>query len=1187
MKLTFSRLSVALLLAMGAGSAEAADLLISEYIEASVGNNKALELYNGTGTPVNLSGYKLELYANGRPEANGPTSTISLPDIELPNGGTYVVCNTSAIPPATNAEIPATSCQQLSGSITHNGDDAWVLRRTDNTVVDSFGQVGVDPGTGWGTGGTSTVDRTLRRKSSVCSGDTSISDAFDPATEWDGFDDRTYAGLGTHSATCAGGPILISINDVALAEGNAGTTIFTFTVGLSAPAGAGGVTFDIATADGTATAGSDYIASSLTGQTIPAGSSTYSFTVTVNGETAVEGNEGFLVNISNVVGATVGDASGLGTILNDDAAAAAIHDIQGNGSESPFDGTAVTTSGIVTAKRSNGFFMQSPDASVDADSMTSEAVFVFTGTAPAFNIGDLVQVTGTVDEFAGSGGVYNMPSTQLQPSSMVVSSTGNPLPAAVEITAAMLGASSLPDVLEHLEGMRVTVASGKIVAQSPGNTNEDSVTSSDLNGEFEIVVAGVQRPLREAGISIFDPYPAAPTIPLFDANQERLKVYPLVVPSGGTPRVDAGGTVSNLAGVLTYFGSNFAESAWELLYDADAPPTIVPGTAQAVSDPTSDDVTIAGFNMLRLFDDIANGSGPTLSTLNFDKRVTKAAAVICDWLKTPDILGAVEVENLNALSTLANKLNSTCASEPTYVAYLQEGNDVGGIDVGFLVNTRAAGAVSRVQVVEIEQHGKTTTWSEPGGDTSLLNDRPPLRLKALVTLDDGRNYPITAIVVHQRSLNGNDATGSSGDRVRAKRAKQAEFLAQLVDDLQTANPDEKIVLVGDFNAFEVNDGYVDAMGITTGNPAPASEVVFWADSPLSPANGGIPLIMGNELIADPEQRYSYIFGNISQSLDHAVVNEALAMDPGVAEVLVDHARVNADFRHGHFAEFDPPYTSENPPLRTSDHDPVRISIRLAQILNADLSVTASAESTQIGSGDTAVFHVDVANAGPSSADPASLSIMFDGLVTPVVEMPSGWTCAAATQDALAHTTTVDCTASEFASSAADRFTVSVASTGTPVLRMTATVASSTGDPNSANNQATAQVLAGQAADLGVNWSGEQAQPGLAKATLTLRNDGPDAASGAVANFRLTLPRGVFFSNIVPPAGWGCKRVITLTAFRCTTSRSIPAGSSSAFQFVALGFSSGTSSNAYVLEATISSETTDPDLSDNAQTVSFP
>ena len=77
-------------------------------------------------------------------------------------------------------------------------------------------------------------------------------------------------------------------------QGNAGTTTFTFTVSLSAPAPAGGVTFDIATADGTATAPSDYTAKSLTSQTIPAGSSTYTFDVLVNGDTTPELDKLFL-----------------------------------------------------------------------------------------------------------------------------------------------------------------------------------------------------------------------------------------------------------------------------------------------------------------------------------------------------------------------------------------------------------------------------------------------------------------------------------------------------------------------------------------------------------------------------------------------------------------------------------------------------------------------------------------------------------------------------------------------------------------------------------------------------------------------------------------------------------------------------------------------------------------------------
>lgn len=114
-------------------------------------------------------------------------------------------------------------------------------------------------------------------------------------------------------------PPSLSINDVTQNEGNSGSTTFTFTVSLSAPAPAGGITFDISTANNTATtANNDYVAKSLTSQTIPAGSSTYNFSVTVNGDAVVEPNETFFVNVTNVTGATVSDGQGLGTITNDD-----------------------------------------------------------------------------------------------------------------------------------------------------------------------------------------------------------------------------------------------------------------------------------------------------------------------------------------------------------------------------------------------------------------------------------------------------------------------------------------------------------------------------------------------------------------------------------------------------------------------------------------------------------------------------------------------------------------------------------------------------------------------------------------------------------------------------------------------------------------------------------------------------
>ncbi len=121
----------------------------------------------------------------------------------------------------------------------------------------------------------------------------------------------------------------LSISDVSASEGNSGTTQFDFTVSLSSPALAGGVSFDIATADGTATAGSDYQSRSLTSQVIAAGSNSYTFSVQVNGDVVQEPNETFIVNVTNVTGATVQDGQGQGTIQNDDTAGITVNPTTG------------------------------------------------------------------------------------------------------------------------------------------------------------------------------------------------------------------------------------------------------------------------------------------------------------------------------------------------------------------------------------------------------------------------------------------------------------------------------------------------------------------------------------------------------------------------------------------------------------------------------------------------------------------------------------------------------------------------------------------------------------------------------------------------------------------------------------------------------------------------------------------
>jgi hypothetical protein len=164
------------------------DLIISEYVEGSE-NNKAIELFNGTNSGVDLSNYSIKLFANG---ASTATSTLALSST-LAKGNTYVIVHASA-----DTTLKAKANLTNLTIIQFNGDDALGLYNGSN-LIDAFGRIGSDPGTQWGSGSVVTLDKTLVRKSSIISGDTNGSDAFDPSAEWDAYDVDTFSYLGSHA----------------------------------------------------------------------------------------------------------------------------------------------------------------------------------------------------------------------------------------------------------------------------------------------------------------------------------------------------------------------------------------------------------------------------------------------------------------------------------------------------------------------------------------------------------------------------------------------------------------------------------------------------------------------------------------------------------------------------------------------------------------------------------------------------------------------------------------------------------------------------------------------------------------------------------------------------------------------------------------------------------------------------
>jgi hypothetical protein len=273
----------------------------------------------------------------------------------------------------------------------------------------------------------------------------------------------------------------------------------------------------------------------------------------------------------------------------------------------------------------------------------------------------------------------------------------------------------------------------------------------------------------------------------------------------------------------------------------------------------------------------------------------------------PDVIGVEEMENFTTLQTVATQINNDAVSldalpNPNYTPYLVEGNDIGGIDVGFLVKQ------SRISVVDVTQLSAATTYTNPNtGAQDILNDRPPLMLRATCPRPLGGTLPFTVIVNHLRSLSGVDdntvdGTGTVGGRVRAKRRAQAEDLAGIIQARQVGDPNELIITVGDMNAFNVNDGYVDVIGTIKGTPAPASQVTLASSDLVNPDLTDLIDIL------PAAQQYSYNFDGNAQTLDHIILNHKAF----VFLTRFAYARNDSDFAVKN-------YESTNE-LRISDHD---------------------------------------------------------------------------------------------------------------------------------------------------------------------------------------------------------------------------------------------------------------------------
>lgn len=288
----------------------------------------------GTDYTGNAASVTIPANATSATVTIDPTAdTVVEPDetviLTIAAGAGYVIgAPSSATGTILNDDVPAASITVAPASVLENGPDNLVFTVALNAA--SASPVTVN----YTVGGTATNGADYAPIGTTVlfpAGTTSQTIIVNPNSDGTIEPDETViltlaagAGYTVGTPSTATGTILnddfpsVAVSSVTVAEGNSGTTSAVFTVDLSAPATASGVTFDIATFNGTATAGSDYVANSQVGMVIPAGATSATFTVLVNGDTLNEADETFFVRITNVVGAFVNGSQGTGTITNDD-----------------------------------------------------------------------------------------------------------------------------------------------------------------------------------------------------------------------------------------------------------------------------------------------------------------------------------------------------------------------------------------------------------------------------------------------------------------------------------------------------------------------------------------------------------------------------------------------------------------------------------------------------------------------------------------------------------------------------------------------------------------------------------------------------------------------------------------------------------------------------------------------------
>ena len=862
-------------------SAAPAELFFSEYVEGS-SNNKALEIYNGTGASIDLAAnaYSVQMFFNGSPTAGltiNLTGTVAAGDV-------YVLAQSSA-----NLAILA-QADQTNGAGWYNGDDAIVLRKG-TTIIDSFGQVGSDPGAEWGSGLQSTADNTLRRNSTVCAGDTNSTDAFNPSVEWDGFATDNVADLGSHTASCGVTDNAPTVTGTTPATGASNVALnANITITFSEPVNTIGNWFTISCGSSfshTATVSGGPQNFTLDPDSDFTGGETCTVTVVAGQVEDQDGDDppnNMATNYSWSFSTTAANPC--------DTTYTPIPEIQGNGATTPKAGQTVTTRGVVVGDFQgttglSGFYMQ--DAAGDGNTATSDGIFIFSNTA--VNTGDTVLVTGTANEFSGQTQISSV--TNVTVLSCGPAATITP----VQVTL------PIPSVAtwEQYEGMLVTVSDasegpltatevftlgrfGEVVVSSGGRLfTPTNYTTPGASAVAEAALNNRRRLMIDDGSNVQNPA----TVPYIPTTTDVFR---------------EGYTTPSATGVLG-FGFNVyrLQPTAPITWTADNPRPASPGSLGAET------VRVASFNVLNYFTTIDDGSNIPRgadSATEFTRQRNKTIATLVGM--DADIVGLIEMENngATAVGDLVAGVNAALPDANDHYTVISDPANGYGTDA--------------IKVTIIYRPSVVTPVGASLSDSNPIFERRPVA-QTFEQVSNGAVF--TVVVNHFKSKSCGDASGLDADQGdgqscwNEKRKQQATALVNFINGtVIPAAGDPDVLIIGDLNSYAMED--------------PIN---------LLTSSGYTNLIAS--FVGDGMTAYSYTFSGESGYLDHALGTSSLT--PQVTGVTEWH--INADEpiardyndnvdsfpgSNSNDNEVNQPYLYQPNAYRSSDHDPVVIGLKL-------------------------------------------------------------------------------------------------------------------------------------------------------------------------------------------------------------------------------------------------------------------